>query len=45
MSNTKDQPNNDEIPSQESPQDTVNQDIKASYDPREERYIRAENEE
>lgn len=45
MSDTKDQSKNDEIPSQESPQDTRNQEIKASYDPRGERYIRAENEE
>lgn len=45
MSDTQDQPKNDEIPSQESPQDTSNQDVKASYDPSGERYIRAENEE
>lgn len=45
MSNAQDQPNNDKMPSQESPQDTSNQDIKVSYYPRGERYIRAENEE
>ena len=41
MSDIQDQPKNDEIPSQESPQDTSNQDLRAVVDNNGEKYIRA----
>lgn len=44
MSGTQDQPKNDEIPSQESPQDTSNQNNRVVVDNNGEKYIRAEEE-
>lgn len=44
MSDTQDQPKNDEISSQESPQDTSNQDLRVVVDNNGEKYIRAEEE-
>lgn len=41
MSDTQDQPKNDEIPSQESPQYTSNQDLRVVVDNNGEKYIRA----
>lgn len=41
MSDTQDQPKNDEISSQESPQDTSNQDLRVVVDNNGEKYIRA----
>lgn len=41
MSDTQDQPKNDEMPSQESPQDTSNQDLRVVVDNNGEKYIRA----
>ena len=38
MSDTQDQPKNDEIPSQEPPQDNSNQDIRTTIDNNSERY-------
>lgn len=44
MSDTQDQPKNDEIQSQESPQDTSNQNHRIVVDNNGEKYIRAEEE-
>jgi hypothetical protein len=41
MRDTQDQPKNDEMPSQESPQDTSNQDLRVVVDNNGEKYIRA----
>lgn len=41
MSDTQDQTKNDEMPSQESPQDTSSQDLKVVVNNNGEKYIRA----
>lgn len=41
MSNNQDSQNNDKIPSQESPQDTSNQDLRVIVDNNGEKYIRS----